>query len=122
MCPSGLPLVSTVQARPSPSMPRNACGARAATMASIAIWMLPSVLFLKPTGIDSPLAIWRWVWLSVVRAPIAVHAIRSARYCGTIGSRNSVAVGSPSSPTSISSSRARRSPPAMSNEPLRSGS
>ena len=33
----------------------------------------PSVPFLKPTGMESPLAISRWVWLSVVRAPIAAQ-------------------------------------------------
>ena len=59
-------------------------------MASTEIWVLPSVPFLKPTGMLSPLAIWRWVWLSVVRAPMAAHVTRSARYWGTMGSRNSV--------------------------------
>ena len=34
---------------------------------------------------------------STVRAPIAAQQIKSAMYCGVIGSRNSVAVGTPSS-------------------------
>ena len=42
-------------------------------MAFTATCRLPSVPFLKPTGIDTPLAISRWVWLSVVRAPMAVQ-------------------------------------------------
>jgi hypothetical protein len=41
----------------------------------------PSVPFLKPTGHDSPLASWRWLWLSVVRAPIAPSS-RSLMNCG----------------------------------------
>ena len=40
-------------------------------MASIAICTSPSVPFLKPTGIDRPEASSRWIWLSVVRAPMA---------------------------------------------------
>jgi hypothetical protein len=52
----------------------KACGARAARMASAATWMLPSVPFLKPTGQLRPEASWRWLWLSVVRAPIAPQA------------------------------------------------
>lgn len=43
-----------------------------------AIWQSPDVPFLKPIGIPSPDAISRWLWLSVVRAPMAPHAIRSA--------------------------------------------
>ena len=45
--------------------------------------------FLKPTGMDSPDAISRWVWLSIVRAPIAAQAIASPKYCGAMGSRTS---------------------------------
>ena len=52
---------------------------------------------LKPTAEESPLAISRWVCDSVVLAPIADQAIRSCRYCGEIGSRASVEVGSPRS-------------------------
>ena len=33
--------------------------------------------FLKPTGVDRPEAISRWVWDSEVRAPMAVQAMRS---------------------------------------------
>ena len=38
------------------------------------------MLFLKPTGMDTPLAISRCVWLSVVRAPIAAQLTRSHVY------------------------------------------
>ena len=54
--------------------------ASALTIASIAVWMLPSVPFLKPTGIESPLAISRWVCDSVVLAPIAAQLMSSAVY------------------------------------------
>ena len=47
------------------------------------------MLFLKPTGIDSPDASSRCTWLSVVRAPIATHDVRSAMCCGICVSRNS---------------------------------
>ncbi len=62
-------------------------------MASSADWYSPSVPFLKPTGMERPLVISRWVCDSVVRAPMAAQETRSAMYCGTIGSRNSVAAG-----------------------------
>ena len=107
---------------PSLSIPRKLCSARAACMASIATWSEPSVAFLKPTGIESPLAICRWVGLSVVRAPIAPSTTVSAMYCGVIGSRNSVAVGRPARASSMSSPRASRSPVATSNVPSRCGS
>jgi hypothetical protein len=42
--------------------------------------MLPAVPFLNPTGIERPEASWRWIWLSVVRAPIAPHATTSEMY------------------------------------------
>src|SRR5690242_21723782 len=74
----------------------NRCGDRADNTASTAVWVLPSVLFLKPTGIDRPDASSRWTWLSVVREPIATQAVRSAINCGIYVSRNSVAVGAPS--------------------------
>ena len=57
--------------------------------------MLPSVPFLKPTGHDRPDASSRWTWLSVVRAPIAPQATKSAMYCGVIMSRYSQPAGSP---------------------------
>jgi hypothetical protein len=56
--------------------------ALAAWMASVAIFMLPSVPFLKPMGADRPEASSRCTWLSVVRAPMAPQAIRSPMYCG----------------------------------------
>ena len=50
---------------------RKWCGWLAARMASTAIFRLPSVPFLKPTGQDRPEASSRCTWLSVVRAPMA---------------------------------------------------
>ena len=73
----------------------NQCAERAASTASIAVFTLPSVLFLKPTGIDSPEASSRWTWLSVVRAPIATHEVRSAMCCGIWISRNSEPLAAP---------------------------
>ena len=61
---------------PLSSMPAKACGAAAARTASTATWTLPSVRFLKPIGIERPEPSWRWIWLSVVRAPIAPQATR----------------------------------------------
>ena len=50
-------------------------------IALMATCTLPSVPFLKPTGMDKPLAIsMMWVGDSVVRAPIAAQLIRSAVY------------------------------------------
>ena len=82
----------------------------------------PSVPFLKPTGIESPLAISRWVWLSLVRAPIAAQEMQSARYCGVTGSSSSVAQGTPSPRIASRSSRARRIPSATWQLPSRCGS
>ena len=62
-------------------------------MASSATLRLPSVPFLKPTGMERPLAISRCVWLSVVRAPTAAQESRSAVYWGVTGSSSSVAQG-----------------------------
>ena len=73
----------------------------------------PSVPFLKPTGVDKPLAISRCVCDSVVRAPIAVQVMSSDRYCGMMGSSASVPAGSPSSATYNSSSRASNIPFSM---------
>ncbi len=53
----------------------------------------PSVPFLNPTGVDSPLAISRCVCDSVVRAPMAVQVMSSDRYCGMMGSSASVPAG-----------------------------
>jgi hypothetical protein len=120
--PHGLPVVETTQVPPSLSMPRKLWAAFAASIASIAACNEPSVEFLKPTGIESPLAICRWVGLSVVRAPIAPSTIVSAMYCGVIGSRHSVAVGSPMRAISIRSVRPSRSPAETSKESSRWGS
>jgi hypothetical protein len=46
-------------------------------MAFTAPSMSPSVPFLKPTGVESPDDISRWVCDSEVRAPMAVQAMRS---------------------------------------------
>ncbi len=91
-------------------------------MALIAGPTLPGVAFLNPSGIDSPEAIWRCVCDSVVRAPMADQQIRSAMYCGVIGSNSSVAVGTPRSITSRRNRRAIRSPSGISSEPSRCGS
>ena len=101
-----LPRVSTIATWPFLCTERKWCGRAAAWIASMAIWMLPSVPFLKPTGTDRPEASSRWTWLSVVRAPIAPQAIRSPRYCGEMTSRNSLPAGMPSSLISSSSWRA----------------
>ena len=71
---------------------------------------------------ERPLAISRCVCDSVVRAPMAAQVIRSAMYCGTIGSRNSVAAGKPMPVISSSSFRAIFKPVSMSCEPSRCGS
>ena len=86
---SGLPRVATIADSPCLVTDRKWCGWPAAWIASIAIWMLPSVPFLNPTGTDRPDASSRCTWLSVVRAPIAPQLTRSAMYCGVIVSRNS---------------------------------
>ena len=103
-------------------MPKKAWADFAEIIASTAVWALPSVPFLKPTGIESPLAIWRCVWLSVVRAPMVDQQTRSARYCGTIGSRNSVPVNTPISAMERINRRAVRNPSSMSKVSLRRGS
>src|SRR5437763_42365 len=48
MWQSGLPRVATMPASPWSVTPRNRCGWLAARTASMAIWMPPSVPFLKP--------------------------------------------------------------------------
>ena len=110
---SSLPRVETIAEWPALVTDRKWCGACAALIASAAMRRLPSVPFLKPTGQDRPEASSRCTWLSVVRAPIAPQAIRSAMYCGVIMSRNSVPAGRPISLTSDSSLRARRTPSLM---------
>src|SRR4030067_668560 len=92
---------------PSAVMPRKVWGPRAERIALIATPMLPSVAFLNPTGAESPLAISRCVWDSLVRAPIAYQAMRSPRYCGAAGSSASVAAGTPSAARSTRNRRAR---------------
>ena len=57
-------------------MPRKLWGWAAEMMALIATSRSPSVAFLKPTGVERPEAISRWVWDSEVRAPMAVQAIK----------------------------------------------
>ena len=101
---------------------RKWCGWHAAPIASSAICTLPSVPFLKPTGIDSPEANSRWIWLSVVRAPIAPQQIKSAINCGLIVSRNSEPAGSPMWASCASRPRAMRKPLLMSKLPSKCGS
>src|SRR6185312_5072089 len=98
------------------------CDCDAACTASTAIFTLPSVPFLKPIGHDRPEASSRCTWLSVVRAPIAPHATRSAMYCGVIMSRNSQPAGTPSALMSHNRPRARRRPLSIRKLPSRSGS
>ena len=103
-------------------MPRKLCGRAADLTPLIATSVLPSVAFLKPTGVDRPDAISRCVCDSEVRAPIAVQEIRSPKYCGPIGSRASVAVGRPSSLTCSKNARAFSMPSSMWKESSMRGS
>ena len=73
-------MVETAEATPSPLIPRNVCGSRAALIALTAGSIVPGVVFLKPIGMDKPEAIWRCVCDSVVRAPMADQQIKSAMY------------------------------------------
>ena len=57
--------------------PRKECGREADRMALVATVRSPLVAFLKPTGVDRPEDISRWVCDSVVRAPMAAQEIRS---------------------------------------------
>ncbi len=100
-------------------MPRNRCGFDTDCSALIATSRLPSVPFLKPTADDRPDAISRCVCDSVVRAPMADHAISSCRYCGEIGSSASVLSGKPISAMRSSSRRAIRMPSSMWNVSFR---
>src|SRR3954451_5079454 len=84
MWQSGLPRVWCTAGDPFTSMPAKACGTAAARTASTAPPTSPSVPFLNPTGIERPEASWRWIWLSVVRAPMAPQATVSEMYCGVI--------------------------------------
>ena len=86
---ASLPVVWKMAETPCLVTDGNQCGERAVSTASTAVCVLPSVLFLKPTGIDSPDASSRCTWLSVVRAPMATHDVRSAMCCGICVSRNS---------------------------------
>ena len=101
-----LPVVETMAETPCLVTERKQCGQEEETMASTAICRLPLVPFLNPTGMESPEASSRCTWLSVVRAPMAPHVIRSAMYCGVMVSRNSVAAGTPISPRRSSNPRA----------------
>lgn len=64
-------------------------------MASMAIDTFPSVPFLNPTGTERPEASSRWIWDSVVRAPIAPQETRSPKNWGVKVSRNSQPQGIP---------------------------
>ena len=77
MWPYLLPRVRNTADWPCCVMPRKWCGWRTDCSALIATVSEPSVPFLKPTGVERPLAISRWVCDSVVRAPIAVQVISS---------------------------------------------
>ena len=94
----------------------------AARIASTAIWTLPSVPFLNPTGIERPDASSRWTWLSVVRAPMAPHDTRSAMNCGVMVSRNSHPAGRPMLARSRRKPRARPRPSLIAKLPSSLGS
>ena len=64
-------------------------------MPSIAGFKAPVVPFLIPIGQERPEASSLCDWLSAVLAPMAPQEIRSATYCGEIGSKNYVPTGSP---------------------------
>ena len=76
---SGFPPVVTAEARPSSVMPRKVWLWVAAMIPLTAALRSPPVAFLKPTGMERPEAIWRWVWDSEVRAPMAAQQRESAR-------------------------------------------
>ena len=115
-------MVSKIAACPVLVIPMKACGAAAARSASTATRIEPSVPFLKPTGHESPEASWRCVCDSVVRAPIAPHAIKSEMYCGESRSRNSVPQGRPRRLISSRSFLAWRKPSLIAKLPSRRGS
>lgn len=92
------------------------------TLSSNAISTPPSVPFLNPIGIPSALASSLCTCDSVVRAPIAPHATRSAVYCGEMVSRNSQAAGRPRALTSWRTFRAVRRPWLILKEPFIWGS
>src|SRR5690554_7963972 len=69
-------------------MPRKLCGWATDCRALTATSRLPSVPFLKPTGQERPEDISRWVWDSVVRAPMADQLMQSWMYWGEMGSRS----------------------------------
>ena len=119
---SSLPMVETMAVWPDLVTDRKWCGELAERMASTAMRMLPSVPFLKPTGQDRPEASSRCTCDSVVRAPMAPQAMRSAVYCGVMVSRNSVAQGRSSSLISSRMRRARRMPSLMRKVLSRRGS
>ena len=107
---------------PSIHTDKNVCQEADASMASEAIFILPSVPFLNPTGHGSHDASSRWVWDSVVLAQIAHQLIISDIYWYAIGSRNSVAVGTPIYVISKRSCLAILSPSSSLWEPSKYGS
>lgn len=62
-------MVLKTAGRPSSVTPKKWWGPMAARMLLMAAESEPSVAFLKPTGVEMPLAISRWVCASAVRAP-----------------------------------------------------
>ncbi len=69
--------------------------------------------FVFVAGVESPLAISRCVWDSIVRAPTACQQTKSERYCGMMGSSASVAVARPRLVISRRSLRAAMRPSSM---------
>ncbi len=84
--------------------------------------MLPSVLFLNPTGVEMPDANSRERRDSTERAPIALQTTRSRIYWGVIGSTSSVAHVIPSLLISRSNCRATFNPFDTFDLPSKSGS
>jgi len=107
---------------PALSIPMKAADSAADLIAFTAGASSPLVLFLKPTATDMPLANVRWVWLSVVLAPIAHQDNNSSMYWGTIGSSISHPTGTPNVVMSISNFLAMVMPCSMSYEPFNQGS
>lgn len=65
----------------------NQWGDRAASTASTAVWVFPSVPFLKLTGIDNPDASSRWTGLWVVWVPMATHDVKVLGGCAAESAR-----------------------------------
>ena len=103
---SGWPVLLTTPHTPSTDTPRKWCAPPLMSIARTAD--ATSELGARtPTGMERPETSSR---MASLRAETLAHASRSAKNCGVIVSRNSIAVGTPRPFISRSSSRARRMP------------